>query len=219
MKKLLIALFVIGFISSCKKEDDEINTTPVVINNGGFGNSTSDLTGTTFQLPNGVTFNGQIISSGFSPCNPSYFYDVNGGELVYLSVPLKNNTNDTIVVNFPAGLVCQSEDSSIQNGIILQACTINLPPLFNSCVNFNMYCINKNRNAPNGFEIYKKPLISNNQKLSEIIQLLSTKKSTWYQDPNANIYSSNIQVAIWNVADHGSMYDSDRTVLSALPNK
>ena len=82
-----------------------------------------------------------------------------------------------------------------------------------------MYCINKNRNAPNGFEIYKKPLISNNQKLSEIIQLLSTKKSTWYQDPNSNIYSSYIQVAIWNVADYGSMYDSDRTVLSALPNK
>jgi hypothetical protein len=55
--------------------------------------------------------------------------------------------------------------------------------------------------------------------LSEIIQLLSAKKSTWYQDPNANIYSSYIQVAIWNVADHGAMYDSDRTDLSALPNK
>ena len=220
MKKSLLALlFVIAFISSCKKEDDEINTTPVVINNGGFGNSTADLTGTAFQLPNGVTFNGSIVSTFGNTCNPSYMYDVNGGELVMLSVPLKNNTTDTVIVNFPAGLVCQSEDSTIQNGIILQASSVKLPPFFSSCINFNMYCINKDRGAPNGFEIYKKPLKSNNQKLAEIIQLLSTKKSTWYQDPNASIYSSYIQVAIWNVADHGTLYDSDRTVLSGLPNK
>jgi len=219
MRSLIIAFFIIGFVSSCKKEDDDINTIPIIINNGGFGNSTSNLSGTTFQLPNGVAFNGPIVSTGFGPCNPSYIYDVNGGEYVMLSVPIRNNTNDTIVVNFPAGLVCQSDDSLIQNGIILQACTIKLPPFFNSCVNFNMYCINSGRGAPSGNEIYKKPLISNNQKLSEIIQLLSTKKSTWYQDPDASTYSSYIQVAIWNVADHGSLYDSDRTILSALPNK
>lgn len=219
MRVFLITFLIVVFIASCKKEDDEINTTPVIINNGGFGNSTSNLTGTAFQLPNGVTFNGPIVSAGFSPCNPSYIYDVNGGECVMLSVPIRNNTNDTIVVNFPAGLVCQSEDSSTQNGIILQACTIKLPPFFNSCINFNMYCINSNRNAPSGFEIYKKPLISNNQKLSEIIQLLSTKKSTWYQDPNASTYSTNIQDAIWSVADYGGLFSWDRINLASLPNK
>jgi hypothetical protein len=219
MKKIIFTFFIIVLISSCKKEDDEFNTTPVVINNGGFGSSTIDLTGTMFQLPSGVTFSGPIVSVGSNPCNTSYLYDINGGMYVMLSVPIRNNTNDTISVTFPAGLVCQSYDSLIQNGIILQASSIKLPPYFNSCVNFNMYCINSSRGGPSGSEVYMRPLISNNQKLSEIIQLLSTKKSLWHQDPNAYAYSSVIQDAIWSVSDYGSLTAYDRTNIASLPNK
>lgn len=219
MRVFLITFLIVVFIASCKKEDDDSNTTPIIINNGGFGSSTSNLTGTVFQLPNGVTYNGAIVSVGFSPCNPSYLYDVSGGSYVLLSVPIRNTTNDTIAINFPAGLVCQCIDDFIQNGIILQACTIKLPPFFNSCINFNMYCINSGRGGPAGNEIYKKPIISNNQKLSEIIQLLSTKKSTWYQDPNASTYATYIQDAIWSVADYGGLFNWDRINLASLPNK
>lgn len=221
MKKILLPFLTVVFLflSACNKEDDnDNNNTPITYNVSGFGASTGNLTGNPLVLPSGIIINGQILSQ-FIPCNSNSIFDVNGGDYVKLMVPVKNTSPNTINVTFPAGLVCQSYDTTIQNGILVQQVSVSFPPGFNDCVNFNMYCINANRNGSGDSEIFGNPIVSNNQKIQELLQLLSNKKSNWGQDPNAMNYSSIIQSAVWNVSDYDGLTDTDRSAIATLPNK
>jgi hypothetical protein len=147
----------------CDKEDDNLpddgeytgDEIPGAI--PGFGENGDDLRGTTFTLPEGITFLGDIMGYDSSEdyetlsAAPTGKLDLlsarlsaddhavktratvkadaqrGSGGLVTLLLTLKNNTSKSVTVEFPAGLIFQSATGEYQNGILLKLTKVTVP--------------------------------------------------------------------------------------------
>jgi hypothetical protein len=129
---VLMAIFLC--VSGCSKKnevkpDDDDTETGFVAPNG-FGHSRDKpFEGTPFTLPSGVSFERIVGFSagvpGFpnpdNPCNQFQRVDRKSeGDLVGLCLIFRNDNNKPMIVDFPPGVIFESEAGKNQHGITLQ---------------------------------------------------------------------------------------------------
>ncbi len=216
MKKYIILslLSVFTVFSSCRKEknNNQITFEP------GLGDSKENPTGTSFTLPSDVVFNGDATTiNGYYDCSNDSLRILGFGTYVELIVPLRNNRNDTAFVTFPGGLIFVSSSTADQNGLLIQTYVVKIPPLSDWCVSLHLSCTNLGRHIPEIGSVYKNPVVTNSQKLLELVDILSTKQLLRLCNSNASSYSFDLQMAIWNITEYGALTAEDRAFLNTIP--
>lgn len=248
IKLLLIfsVLFSAILSTSCSKDDDKINEKPGEI--AGLGEFAGELQGGKFNLPSGITLVSEItgVSSSVlygasdfasvpsskkvdlsneisqsSVLANSYDVLVGSGKWVLVRIPLKNTTNASKEVIFPARLIVKAKSSTHQNGILLKQVKVAIPANKEYNIWLQMYCGNEHRGPSSAFASYEWGVISNSPLLKELTDILADKKINIEEfSSSSSIYENQrdrIQSILWRITDGSGMEQKDIDWLRALP--
>ena len=215
MKKhlLLPTLLIISLISffqvSCSKDDDQeidqelVNDKPGKI--PGLGDQEGELTGKVFQLPEGISVEGEIIGHGGDYSANSNTREiikahsrVNGkllasspkaeiatdltqisrgsGIYVRLAIKLKNSTGANKTIELPAGLILKSVSGTYQNGVLIKKTSVTIPANKTILLDLSMYCGNSSKSASSSSEKYVFSVVTNSAPVQDLINRLKNKK-------------------------------------------
>lgn len=232
---LIIGGFVLSIIAtSCKKEKDTpsnpISQTPIYSTSlSGLGNHGGSPTGTAFVLPPNIKIVGSMtggygsfkISKTIGNINsylanaPKTNYDPHGiGTYVNVYFQLRNTASSTYNLIIPAGLImCDSlpndsiPDDTTQSGIIITDDTIVIPGDDTIGVCMSSFCLNLHHSIPSGNK-YMFKVITNNDKLSQVIAILRHKKSL-------ADHISDIQSILWSITDGAGLTQADIDMMNS----
>lgn len=226
---ILFAGFLLISMSSCNKEDVVTNviTTPnrptptnYML---GLGSNPGKPVGTAYNLPTYFRFTGPIMSSpgkeytgdkmamllnGELPEPKTDYVIFGSGTYVNLYVGITNITSQNRVLVLPAGLIFCGEDTTNQNGIIIQPDTIPIPGNDTVFCCLKNYCLNLHHSVPSGSP-YKMTVTTLNPDLVYLVNVLRNKRPV--------TEAGQIQSIIWNITDNGGLTASDKAYLNSLP--
>ena len=216
--KRMGVVLAVALLAACT--DDGDNGTPDGGGGGtsksagpGLGNSKALPEGATFTLPAGLTL--EVPTKTYSVENPVECDDKfrnegkGNGDAVALCLIFNNTTGGPITLTLPPGLLFVSKKGDIQNGLLPQRVTIEVPagpryfaPLF-------LYCANQDRDTGgvgNDFELG--PVVQY-PAFQELYSLLEGKTLTRQS-------AVPIQSAITHLTNGEGLSDADRAALKAL---
>lgn|SRR5690606_2510727 len=218
---LFLMLFLaLGLIlSSCSKDGEaqpEETETPSQI--PGLGNAGGIPEGEPFSLPSGVHIAEEIRG---------YICDTTltrgSGYYVTVCAGFVNDNNEDIILSLPAGLLLIAQDTSYQNGLLLQGTSIILKKNTVTRCTLNTFCANSSRSSSSRSCLYSMGLVTKSSLIGELITLLQGKLI------NAEDYGSDvdgymsaagiIQSALWSITDGEGLQEYERSSIAALPNK
>lgn len=179
----------------------------------GLGSSTAQPQGAPFSLPAGLTLETPIKS--YSPedpvdCDDKFRNEAKGsGEDVTLCLIFNNTTGGPITLTLPPGLIFVSKDADIQNGLLAQRVTIEVPAGERYFVPLFSYCANLPRSTTGVGEDYSLGPVIDLPAFKELYALLEGKT---LERPDV----APIQVAVTHLTDGDGLSDADRAALKAL---
>jgi hypothetical protein len=180
----------------------------------GMGPSKERPEGTPYTLPAGVELERPI--QGDDPfCVPEEQEEKEqkgSGGAVRLCLQFRNTTQQPILVQFPPGLIFISDQDTIQNGLLVQLVTIEVParqqPFF---VPLYLYCLNKDRRVTQcSQDTYSLGPVTQDAAIMEFIQLLQGKTLPLVDNKGT------VQGALWNITDGPGLTPADRDALGKL---
>ncbi|MFB1479462.1 hypothetical protein [Corallococcus sp. RDP092CA] len=185
----------------------------------GFGSSDKAPEGTPFALPAGVElvepipgidmFNWEDCRDDDETEPPQ---EHGSGDLVQLCLNFRNNTGSPVTVEFPPGIIFESETTKTQHGILVQRASIEVPAKPASYKLLYLYCLNNSRGASGLDSRYRKGPVTQYADFKELFTLLENKKIPTKLTPE-------IQAAVYNLAGDRGLSSSDRAYINSLPNK
>lgn len=235
---LFLAAIAIG-LSSCKKDESkkaEWTIEELAPYMQGLGDKGGTPTGTEFNLPAGITIDGEIrggydnvASAGFrkedglplflipdfTRASSSDYIKYGSGTYVEIFVKIKNSNSSDAVLDIPAGLIFVCVSGSCQNGFILQKISIPLPANKITYARIKSYCLNLGRDASYNSEKYILGRITNHPLLLQIVGIMRDKNV-----PTGDAVEY-IQDIIWDVTEYNGDYvgltREHRNYLNSLP--
>lgn len=217
---LLIASTICISIFSCSKEPTPTpssNTSSYSTSLGGFGRHAGTPTGTPYFLPSTIKLVSQL-KGGY----PNWGVDT---ILVYdtISIPyglgrdvsilfkLYNTNATSYTLTFPAGMILSRDNTtygdSSQSGMTIAPTSIILPPHDTSNIRLNMFCINKSYHTSYSTDIYSIKVISNNDQINRLINVLQNKTTV-------EMHQKEIQDIIWEISDGSGLSQADLDEIS-----
>ncbi|OBX25128.1 hypothetical protein LX77_03230 [Gelidibacter algens] len=215
-------------VYSCQKDgtsSDDDGGLPDFVSAKGFGNSDEDPEGTPLLLPPGITLDSPIYTYNRfdeTDCGGHAMEGEPGKEtLVPLCFAFKNNTNSKISVELPPGLIVVSDNKEVQNGILIEKLTIEVPEgqyLFSP---IKAYCLNDTRSIPGvGTDFkYKAEIVTTYQPMLDLLQKLDTKKLTTGNLEQNAVITAKVQSLIWNIENKGKLDAYNQAVFNGLEDK
>ncbi len=174
----------------------------------GLGDSTARPSGTPFNLPAGVSVEGELEGSAEQDCVDAERRGT--GALVTVCLSLRNDTDAPITVTLPPGLILISQSTETQNGFVEQEVVIVIPARTVIPTLISSYCLNAERHASSDTDRYELGPVTDSPGLLEITQLLAGREL----EPMAFL---TIQTAVWEVTDYsGQLTAEARQSLSEL---
>ncbi|RYZ38161.1 MAG: hypothetical protein EOO71_25145 [Myxococcaceae bacterium] len=183
-------------------------------NRPGMGLSEEEPEGLPFTLPEGLTLEEPI--KGYNPSNPEdcddkYPDEAKGqGEQVRLCFIFNNNTNAPITLQLPPGLIFVSRSLLVQNGMIAQRISIEVPPKTRYFQPIYSYCTNSGRESASLYDEFELGKVTQYQDFQELFRLLENKTVT-----RENFVVVN--QAIGDLADGEGLSAERRAAINALP--
>lgn len=189
----------------------------------GLGNSTAMPTGTPFVLPAGLELEKKPHS--YSYYEDEYCPDVEeveihgSGFLVTLCFLFRNTTQEPIDLVLPPGLIFISESTDLQNGLLTELVTVEIPPSTVMPVVVASYCANSSRSAPGGGDLYSIGPITDDPDVLELLAMLDgldLPGKSLYASPEEINAITTVQAAVWDVTSNGELEETTRAALEAL---
>jgi len=168
----------------------------------GMGLSELDPEGTPFVLPEGLTIEDPI--GGYNTSDPEdcdYKYAdqaVGKGEQVRLCLVFNNATDSPITLQFPPGLIFVSRSRKVQNGMIAQRISIEVPAATRYFKPLFSYCVNGSRDSASLGDEFDVGVVTDDAALRALFEFLADKVVT-----DTNFVAVN--VAIGSIVDEGSI--------------
>lgn len=216
MRKLFVTAIFGFLLFSCSKDDKTTNDDPpVIVPIPGLGNTTGEIPGTPFTLPQGIELQGSITGNAMSPiCKTVGF-----GSLVDVYLILKNTTATAINVMLPAGLTLKAASTDDQSGIVTQTYEISIAAGFACVVKLNAYCINSSRHPSSSSSLYTWGPVCNAPAIVYLLKLLRDKDLS--KDEN-----DEVQPSVWLISDTETDPQSSKQIwdivkenIAKIPNK
>lgn len=179
----------------------------------GIGHSKAAPEGPVFALPDGITVENPIRSfytEDPRECDDKDKDDAYGtGGDVTLCVIFQNHTNAPITVTLPPGLLFVSSSTKIQNGLLVQSASFEVPageryfaPLF-------LHCVNQNRETSGVGDDYALGPVLDLPAFKELYALIEGKTI-------ARRDTVPVGVAVTRLSNGEALRSSDRAALQAL---
>ncbi len=225
---LLLVVWMASGLQSCSKDsedgpgalEDEIG------NIAGLGSRGGDIQGMPFALPEGISVVGEI-KGGW--CDDKQFY-IGSGYLVTVCLTLRNDTDESETITFPAGLILVSSTDEFQHGVVLKTETIEIPPNKTVRFAFFTYCGNSARAAASSSAVYSFGPVTSSKLIARLINDLKGKDINAADYVNGDnldedyiMIQSNVQTLLWFITDGGDMdwptfEIAYRQLLDGIPN-
>ncbi len=179
----------------------------------GLGKSTKAPEGRPFTLPAGLTLETPIM--GYASEDPEDCDDIYGehayghGALVRLCLIFNNTTGSPINVTLPPGLIFVSKDLKVQNGILTQRISFEVPAGTRFFAPLFMYCVNGPRRSTATIDEYSVGPITEYEDFQELFRLLEGR-SISREEAGA------IQVAVHHLEEGKGLSASDRAAINEM---
>jgi len=225
LQPLTIFIVSLLIISSCSKDNykrDDEEDTPDFVPAKGFAGSEEEPEGTPLILPTGVTL------EGIEPYNPIDETDCNGEPRVGAPaegyVPLcllfRNSSKQPVNLQLPPGLIFISKATKIQNGILVQKVSREIPAEQYLYVPIRAQCLNGSRFFPGVGDLYRIGPVTQYAPMLDLIKKLETKNLEASGDINKDgPLAAAIQQLVYIVVDKGKLDAFGKSLLDELPNK
>ncbi|WP_342250826.1 hypothetical protein [Sphingomonas sp. OTU376] len=191
----------------------------------GFGTDKRAPKGTPFTLPAGIELAGPLFpADDDGNCPRARTATVGSGLMVRRCVPVRNRTGAPVTVIFPAGLVIVSASEGFQNGLLVEQQVLRIPPTTNGgpgrlldekgkptdIVNIplHVYCLNKDREIPEGGGQYAFGPVSQHAGLAELYAFTADKD---FKGDGQRVEV--LQEVVWEVIRTGRFTAKDRADL------
>lgn len=186
---------------------------PINADRPGLGRSEKAPEGKTFTLPQGLELEEPIMGyndSDPTDCDSKYEDEAKGqGANVRLCLIFRNTTNGPITVQLPPGLIFVSRNLAVQNGMLAQRVSFEVPagerffqPLF-------LYCVNSERLGARPDESFDLGPVTQYKDFQELFTLLENKTITSTNFPI-------VDQAMTDLSDGRSLSSDLRAQLNAL---
>ncbi|MBJ6761228.1 hypothetical protein JGU66_10670 [Myxococcaceae bacterium JPH2] len=201
---------------ACSDKKDDPGTPGEGVERPGMGTSTKPPEGAPFTLPAGVEWINPTIKS-YNAVFPEKCHDKKesdgrgSGDLVRLCLALRNTTTQLVRVTFPAGMIFISESLDVQNGVLVQGETVELPPTQEFYVPLFLYCLNSDRSGSYPDDEFRPGPITQYKDFLDFFTLLANKKLP----PS----SAELQQAVWHLSTGDGLSDKDRNVINGFSAK
>lgn len=177
----------------------------------GIGVSKAAPEGPVFALPEGITVEHPIRS--FYLEDPRYCDDKDegygtGGD-VTLCVIFQNHTNAPITVTLPPGLLFVSSSTKIQNGLLVQSASFEVPADERYFAPLLLHCVNQNRETSGVGDEYALGPVVDLPGFNELYALIAGKTI-------ARRDTVPVGVAVTHLSNNEGLQPSDRAALQAL---
>ena len=169
--------------------------------------------GPAFLLPAGLTLENPIIA--WSPENPvdcDEKYSDQGygtGEEVRVCLIFHNTTRSPINVTLPPGLIFVATNDDVQNGIIVQGTTIEVPAGERFFAPMFAYCVNEDRSTTGLDDRYTLGPVIQHQDFQELFAILEGKRLS-------REAAAHVQGAVDDVAQGLGLSAANRAMLQGL---
>ncbi|WP_147451461.1 hypothetical protein [Corallococcus llansteffanensis] len=219
MAKRMGVVLAVALLAACT--DDGDNGTPDGGGGGGttksagpgLGTSKDSPEGTTFTLPAGLTLESPTKTYAVEnpvECDDKFKDEAEGnGNAVALCLIFNNTTGGPITLTLPPGLLFVSKDGDIQNGLLPQRVTIEVPAGPRYFVPLHLYCANEDRDTGG---------VGNSFALGPVVQYAAFKELyTLLEGKTLERKDSiPIQKAVTRLTNGEGLSDADRAALKAL---
>ncbi|RKG60554.1 hypothetical protein D7X30_06335 [Corallococcus sp. AB011P] len=179
----------------------------------GTGSSKAKPEGAPFTLPAGITLETPLKSFYTEDpldCDDKDKDDAKGGGgSVTLCLIFRNTTGGPITVTLPPGLMVVSESTKIQNGLLVQQTTIEVPAGERYFVPLFLYCANQDRETSGVGDNFALGPIIGYEGFQELYSLLAGKQLTRDDDVA-------IQLAVTHLTNGEGLSAADRASLRGL---
>ncbi|WP_338269724.1 hypothetical protein [Corallococcus caeni] len=217
MAKRMGVVLAVALLAACKDDGGDgggpDGGTTTASAGPGTGTSKAQPEGTPFTLPAGITLETPLKSFYVEDprdCDDKDRDDAKGsGGAVTLCLIFRNTTGGPITVTLPPGLIIVSKDGSIQNGLLAQRVSIEVPPGERYFTPLFLYCANQDRATSGVGDEYALGPIIGYEGFQELYTLLEGKQLTRQA-------VTPIQLAITHLTNGEGLSDSDRAALKAL---
>lgn len=222
MKKIIsiFAFLAIAILQTNCSNDDHKTATNEPDKTGsewkGLGKSKEKPEGTPFSLPSGIklasTINGYSeFDCGCQRRDEPCFRGT--GENVRVCLGFTNTTSGPITVTIPQGLILISNDVKVQNGLIIELETFEIPAEQTMYYSLGAYCLNVGRHIPKEVTTFELGPVTENASLKELMEFVETKIIS---DPSD---AGMVQGAIWGITEDDGFENYFRQIIAAFPDK
>lgn len=179
----------------------------------GLGKSTDTPEGLPLELPEGLMLESPIY--GYAPedpwkCDDKYDDEAYGhGALVRLCLIFNNTTGEAITVNLPPGLLFVSRNLQVQNGILTQRISFEVPAGTRFFAPIFMYCTNSPRRSSSDQDEYDVGPVTQYEDFQELFSLLADKSIS-------REMSGAIQVMVHHLERGEGLNAHDRAVIASM---
>ena len=221
----LLTVFILGLsiISGCVKDDDmsDDDSTTDYVPAKGFAESNEEPEGSALVLPEGLSFEGiepyDILDE--TDCNGQPRVGAPAEGCVPLCLLFRNTSQHPVTLQLRPGLIFISKEIKIQNGILIQKVSKEIPAKQYLYVPIRAQCINPGRFFPGVGDAFRMGPVTQNGPMLDLIKKLATKNLTVTGDINIDAdVAAKIQSLVFSVARKGKMDDFDKSVFDQLPN-
>ena len=150
-------------------------------------------------------------------------HTVGSGVFVTLAVEIKNETDATKNLLFPAGLIVKSRSGDYQNGVLLKKTEVSIPGNTTQLVVLLMYCGNAKKSPSSTAEFYDFAVVSNSSTIHDLIDRLKNKKINYedFSDDTSSVFTDQvfrIQDILWQLTDFpDGLSEDDISYINELP--
>lgn len=220
LAKRLGVVLAMTLLAACSDEGDEGgDSNPDDTSSGGdehrpgLGKSTKAPEGRPFTLPAGLTLETPIM--GYAPEDPEDCDDIYGDEAyghgarVRLCLIFNNPTGSPINVTLPPGLIFISKNLKVQNGILTQGISFEVPAGTRFFAPILMYCANSPRRPTDPLDEYAVGPITEYEDFQELFRLLEGRSISREE-------GGYIQVAVQHLTEGKGLSASDRATIDKM---
>ncbi|GAA4442537.1 hypothetical protein GCM10023091_29560 [Ravibacter arvi] len=184
----------------------------------GMGNSTEMPEGEPYQLPDGIVAGEALpfVEADTFRCADLYPEDILGLSegRVDLCIEFQNKKAFPIEVTLPPGLIVVSKNLKVQNGMLLERVTFEVPAQTRMFKPIGFACMNGNRSSAPYGDGYTIGPVTNVPPVLELLAFIADK------DLHADTYlSGSVGGAIRNLGHDGKISNFNRSQLEKLPLK
>lgn len=177
----------------------------------GIGRSKAAPQGPTFVLPDGVTLQTPIKSFYLEDprdCDEKDEGDGTGGDVTVCLI-FQNHTNAPITVTLPPGLLIVSSSDKIQNGLLVQTVSIEVPAGERYFAPLLLHCVNQDRETSGVGDDFALGPVLDLPAFQELYALIEGKTI-------ARKDTVPVGVAVTRLSNGEALRPSDRAALQAL---